>query len=123
MIYRDIEYELLIIILSHIKGLLKLLSNVSYLILVPCVPSLKFAAILEPSNLRRLNNFIPNDHLVTLVSRSGVLEDKVEVNLLGVPMENGSKIDSEIETQIGQSNRFIHIRILNSAVSMGDNEI
>lgn len=83
-------------------------------ILVTGILGLKLATISVTRQLGRLNNFIPNDHFVALISGSLVLQNQVKVNLLGIPMEKGSEISVQVKTQVSQSNWFIHIRVFNT---------
>lgn len=96
--------------------LLELIGNVSDWVFVSSVAGRKLATVLVAGKLRALNNLVPNDHFVALMGIGGVFQDKVQVELFGIPMEKGTEIGLQIKANISQSSWLVHVRVFDSAV-------
>lgn len=67
---------------------------------------------------RASNNAVPHYNLVPLIVWSLILQDEVEEELLGIPVEQATEVSVQTEIELDQVGQTIHERILNSLSSI-----
>lgn len=90
--------------------------NISDWVLVAGVASGEFSTVLVASELGALDNLVPDDHFIALVGIGSVFQDKIQVELLRIPVKERTEVGLQVKADISQSSWLAHVWVFNPAV-------